>query len=368
MPGLYLESDVGSKRAIIYRFRLSNDMFTAGLQIRDAFDLIRATGALNTTDILKVEGDAHFGFLTALDILDCQYDGYDARWYSDVMIDGTYQQTLAELIAETEPREVKANTTSGFNLGAYAVFNNFKFGGICHHAFEDGGLIGWTGGFADPAEVTFNNCDIDASQGHDWGIYSWENVRRDITINGGTHRYCRQLVSAAGSGGGADQRVKINGAKCYGDANGSTSLGTSSEMRDSEGVDKFGVLTPVVNRLGTTELIDVFSEVRGLTEAYSSSFGCPRLVALCTNQYNLSPGANTATTVTRCRTSVIPGNAIQTSDVDLRGTVVNHTLTVNYDTEKVRIATQSRNVRAIIQARGMQGSGGECRLVRSATE
>jgi hypothetical protein len=160
----------------------------------------------------------------------------------------------------------------------------------------------------------------------------------------------------------------MDNVNLYGDANGSTSYGTSSEMRESEGVDAYGVLTPVVNKLGTTQLTDCISEVRGLTEAYSSSWGCPRLVALVTNQYNAAPGSSTATTITRCQTKVVPGNAIQTSDVDLRGASGSHTLTVNYDDEKVRIAKQSRNVRAIIQAYGMQGSNGQCRLVRSSTE
>jgi hypothetical protein len=70
MNNLYLERDGD----ILARFKISSDMFTAGAQIRDAFDTLR--GYIETTDRFKVEGDAHFGFTKALDLLDCVYDGY----------------------------------------------------------------------------------------------------------------------------------------------------------------------------------------------------------------------------------------------------------------------------------------------------
>lgn len=344
--------------SILHRAKISNDSVTAGLQIRDSFDLIRRS--ILETDTIVPEGDADFGFLYDIALPACTYNGQNTRWYTHTMIDGV------SIGPEGDLTETKGAATCGFHLSeGDTVFNDFLFGGDCQNPTEDGGLLGWDEAMAEDASVVFNNCDIDASQGFDWGVYSWENADRRVTINGGTSRFCRFLVAMAGSGTGG-QHITMNDVRLFGDANGSRSLGASS-LQGGGDPDAYAVLTPALNRGGAIALTDCISECRGLTAEYSSSYGCPRICALGTNKYySTASGEGTQIDIVRCRSTIIPGTARWLSDIEIRGAAPTHDYSVEYDTEKVRIAENSRNARAIALARGLSGEGGRISVYRTA--
>jgi len=247
------------------------------------------------TDVFICAGRADFGRSRELVLPSCTFRSVSranpARWTTDVRIDGS-----------TLDGYTKGDATPGFCLGTFQRFENFYLGGVCWDADEDGGLMGWKGENNDPGELELVNCEIDSSR-HDWGIYSWENTTRSVTMTGGIGRFCRQFISLAGGGGGADQTIIVSGTRFYGDANGSTSLGTSSGPSPDTG----GVLTVAVNKLGSTTLTDCEVDVIGQRVVYAGgAYGCPRIAALGTNWY-FSGSGTVDFTFTRCKINYTPG-------------------------------------------------------------
>lgn len=346
-------------KKIEHRFWQPDDPEGAAEQTRRDLSLVGP--ALKRSDALIVDGSADFGGYFTFPLPPCIYrSGTDrqARWYTHCQIDPV---KVGDVLT-------KPGATPGFTLREYARFENFYIGGACSNPKEDGGLIGWESTFELPAEVEFINCEVDASFGMDWGIYSWENVFRKVTMRGGVLRFCRLGVALAASGAGANQQILLDGVKLIGDANGSCSVdGATSEQRTQDGEgksianDRHAVLSPVLNRLGDTIMRDCESEVHGLVKQYSEYWGCPRIAALCTNRYDAAAGA-TSFRLERCRTKIIPGVAREWNDYDIRH---NGKLAIVYDdaaVEKVKTDCASR----VAAARGGSGEGGELKGWKAA--
>jgi len=322
---------------------LSSDPIEAGFEARKQFDLWRLWTA--HTDVMECTGTIDFGPLQEVKPPECRYNGYGSgRWLTHCMIDAT----------TVDGTTTKPSGTPGICLGRYAHFENFSFGGDCWNRAEDGGLLGWSGADDFDAEVTFVNCDIDASQGMDWGAcYSWENANRKVTIKGGTLRFCRFGVALAASGAAAQQTAILDGVKLIGDANGSTSYGESS----GGDVNTGGVLTAVLNRAGSTVMRDCTVEATGLTKPYNSKWGCPRIAALATNQYYSGAGATTFT-VERCKSKIVPGISQAWYDVDVRGA---GKLSVVEDAAAIA-AAEAENAKRLAEARGGSGEDGSFKV------
>lgn len=284
---------------------LSNDIIEAGREARQQFELW--SPLIQRTDAMACTGTLDFGPHYSVKLPECNYYGEamsanPPRWLTHCMIDATVIDGVT----------TKPSSTPGILIGRYAKFEGMSFGGACWNKDEDGGLIG----FSAPEDSTaeFWNCDIDASGGHDWGIYSWANFKRTLVIKGGTLKFCRLGVAMAASGAAAQQTVTLEGVKLIGDANGSTSYGESS----GGDVNKGGVLTAVLNRSGSTVMRDCSVDAVGLAKPYNGKWGCPRIAALATNQYYSGAGA-TSFTIERCRSKITPGTAQAWYDVDVRG-------------------------------------------------
>ncbi len=320
---------------------LHDDPREAGCDVRELFVLWGPH--IRQTDTLRATGMADFGTDYHVKLPECNYVG-PARWLTHCMIDATTVDGV----------QTKPSGTPGICLGRYAHFENFSFGGDCWNREEDGGLLGWSGADDYDAEVTFVNCDIDASQGMDWGAcYSWENASRKLTIQGGTLRFCRFGVAMAASGAAAQQTVILDGVRLLGDANGSTSYGESS----GGDVNSGGVLTAVLNRSGSTTMRDCTVEAIGLTKPYNSKWGCPRIAALCTNQYYSGAGA-TSFTVERCKVNITPGISQAVYDIDVRGS---GKLSVVYNDEQIQ-AAESAGAKLVAEARGGSGPDGNFKV------
>ena len=322
-------------------FALSIEPLQAGQETRACFELLKPV--VLKTDTIIVAGAADFGSTHTFRALDCKYQSDSknpAKWITHCTIDAI----------SVDGMQTKPSSTPGITLGTYARFEGFSFGGACSNKDEDGGLIG----FSAPEEsyAEFVDCNIDASQGMDWGVYSWSNHIRALRIQGGTLRFCRLGVAMAASGAAAKQTVVLDGVKLIGDANGSTSYGESS----GGDVDKGGVLTAVLNRSGSALLRDCDAEVIGLTKPYNGKWGCPRIAALATNQYYSGAGA-TSFTLERNKVNITPGISQAWYDVDVR----KGKLSIVYDDAAIAAATKSGE-KLVAEARGGSGPDGSVKV------
>lgn len=299
---------------------------------------------IKQTDTLVCSGTIDFGRYYVINLPSCNYASdpkNPAKWLAHHMIDATTVDGV----------QTKPSSTPGIMLGKYAKFDGFSFGGDCWNRSEDGGLLGFS--LPEESYAEFVNCDIDASQGHDWAIYAWSNHKRTVVIQGGSLRFCRFGVALAASGAAAQQTVILDGVKLIGDANGSTSYGESS----GGDVNSGGVLTAVLNRSGLTAIRDCTVEAIGLTKPYNSKWGCPRIAALATNQYYSSSGA-TSFIIERCKVNITPGISQAWYDVDVRS---NGKLSVQYNDQAIK-AAQVAGDKLLVEARGGSGEGGELKV------
>lgn len=325
-------------------FALSADPIQAGQETRAVVDLLRPV--TQKTDTLIVGGTADFGATHTFRTLDCRHasdPNNPAKWITHCTIDGITVDGV----------QTKPSSTPGITFGTYARFENFSFGGQCSNKDEDGGLLGWGTAFTGDGEVELVNCNVDASGGMDWSVYSWANFKRVVTMKGGTLKFCRLGVCLSASGAAANQQITLDGVKLIGDANGSTSYGESS----GGDVDKGGVLTAVLNRSGSVVMRDCTVDATGLTKPYNGKWGCPRIAALATNQYYSSSGA-TSFTIERCTTKITPGTAQAWYDVDVRGS---GKLSIAYNAEKVQ-AAEAAGAKLVAEAKGGSGEGGEFKV------
>ena len=294
-------------------------------RIRDVVNLIGTQ--LTKDDTLTCRGVADFGKDYVFTLPNCKYVGADGQqWLHHMTIDAT---------------ATKPYSTPGFVLGTYQHFDGMRFGGDCWNVEEDGGLLGWGVpldntdpkwvGVSGPGDVVFENCEVDASQGMDWAIYSWSSqYKRTITLKNCVLKYCRFGVSFAGSGDQANQTTLVENCKCYGDANGSHSYGETSNNNPETG----GALSAVLMRGGTATITDSHFEAIGLTEEYDKRYpscsgkgwGCPRLASVCTNQYYSAAG-HTTFAITDCTSAITPNIACVWNDIDIRGTAATTTIT-----------------------------------------
>ncbi len=268
------------------------------------------------TDVIRASGTADFGWTHTLRLPSCRYEGVEggARWLTHTRIDETV----------VDGEVTKSYGTAGFTFRAFIRFTNFYFGGQCWHAHEDGGLLGWDPAFEGEGVAEFHECEIDASGGQDWGIYSWKpfgTAKRTVKIVDSTLHFCRQGVALCGTS--ADQTVILTRVRGYGDANGSHSYGWSSSLDYDNGGENVlnvgGVLAAVVNRRGPVTMTDCTIDVKGLDAPYQAKWGCPRLVAWATNQYYGAPGNGShACYFVRCRATITPGTALATFLHDIR--------------------------------------------------
>jgi hypothetical protein len=307
---------------------LSNRPYLAGDQARTI--IAGLYDEIEETDVILACGRINFGRKLQIDLPSCTWRSNSrsnpARWYTECMIDGTTIDGIT-----------KASATPGICLNTFNRFEGFYFGGTCWNIYEDGGLMGWKGSFETPGELELVNCEVDASRGHDWGIYSWENTTRSVTMTGGIGRYCRMFVALSASGGGAAQTIELDGVRLYGDANGSRSQGESSGPSPVTG----GMLTAALNRAGTTTLTDCEVDSIGLTALYDGgAWGCPRIAALGTNIYYTTAGATTWT-FTRCISRITPNTSTAYYDLDIG--YATGTWTINYDDDAIADARGGTN-------------------------
>jgi hypothetical protein len=319
---------------------LANEQLQAGREARLQLDLWRPY--IKSSDTIACTGTVDFGSTHTLDLPECNYLG-PATWLTHCKIDFTVVDGV----------RTKESSTCGFSIGRYARFENFYFGGDCWDVHEDGGLIGFSPTLEGEGAAFFVNCDIDASHGMDWGIYSWKNALRTVNIYGGTLRFCRFGVALAASGGGARQSVFLDGVRLFGDANGSKSIGESS----GGNVETGGVLTAVLNRAGATTIRDCVGDFVGLKEPYNSKWGCPRIAALATNNYYSSSGA-TSFVLERNRVNITPGISQAWYDADVRGS---GKLSIVYNDEAIAKA-KSEGAQLVVDARGGSGPGGNFKV------
>lgn len=315
---------------------LSDDPETAGGEIRTF--LSTNEGDILSTDTILMSGTADFGDTFTLLLPPAIYrgstaaEGYDpARWLTHTIIDG--------IVGGGDPEDIinqadwdKKSSTAGFTFTSYVRFENFYLGGNCSNIYEDGGLLGWNRDYTGAGIAEFHNCEIDASEGMDWAIYSWENnaTTRRVVITDSIIRFCRFGV-ALGGYGSCWQSAELTRVSGIGDANGSRSQGDSSGPGDPPD-DVGGVLTMVYNRGSSAssgdgpyiKMTDCTSTCTGLDELYDNgAWGCPRIAALCTNAYDfgLSGGTyktNHTTLLIRCNYSITPGVSEEVYDIDIR--------------------------------------------------
>ncbi len=322
-------------------FALSADPVEAGQEIRQVFDLVRD----KRPDTVIAAGTADFGHTHTVDLPNARYVSdpkNPARWLTHCKIDFTVVDGV----------RTKESSTCGFSVREFARFENFHLGGDCWDVNEDGGLIGFHPEHTGPGVLQFKGCDIDGSHA-DWCIYGWRNAPRTVTIEGGTLRFCRFGVALAASGAGAQQTVILDGVRLLGDANGSKSIGESS----GGNVESGGVLTAVLNRLGTTTLRDCRGDFVGLKEPYNSKWGCPRIAALATNNYYSSSGA-TSFVLERNRVNIVPGISQAWYDADVRGS---GKLSIVYNDQAIQ-AAESAGAKLVAEARGGSGENGELKV------
>lgn len=323
-------------------FALSFEPLQAGQETRACFELLKPV--VLKTDTIIVAGTADFGATHTFRALDCKYQSDSknpAKWITHCTIDAITVDGV----------QTKPSSTPGITLGTYARFENFRFGGACSNKDEDGGLIG----FSAPEEsyAEFVGCNIDASAGMDWGIYSWANFKRTLVIKGGTLKFCRMGVAMAASGAAAQQTVTLDGVKLIGDANGSTSYGESS----GGDVNSGGVLTAVLNRSGSAVIRGCAVDATGLTKPYNGKWGCPRIAALCTNQYYSGAGA-TSFTLERNKVSITPGISQAWYDADVRGS---GKLSIAYNEATIAAATKA-GAKLVAEAKGGSGPDGSFKV------
>ncbi len=331
-------------------FALSADPVEAGEQFRVIIDGLRPE--IKQTDTLVCAGTIDFGRYYVIKVPECNYVSdpkNPARWLTHCMIDAT----------TVDGKETKPSSTPGICLGRYAKFTGFYFGGDCWNKDEDGGLIGWGAADTFDAEATFVDSDLDFSRGMDWGFYNWTNAKRVFRQVGGTMRPCRIGAAMAASGAKADQQVIMEGVAVYPNANGSTSYGESS----GGDVNTGGVLTAVLNRGGSVIMRDCTVEAIGLTKPYNGKWGCPRIAALCTNQYYSGAGA-TSFSVERCKVNITPGISQAVYDIDVRG---NGKLSVVYNEEQIK-AAEVAGSKLVAEARGGSNQDGSLKVWSPSAE
>jgi len=272
-----------------------------------AADIIREamawlTPLVERDDVLGSEVNADFGPAIPLHLPACNYAGTGAQlWLTRCEIDGS---------------KSKNASTPGFVLaGNFHYFRRFKLRGDCWNKQEDGGLVGYTPDQDFDAELTFDDCLIDA-EGADWGVFTWKNRLRKIRARRTRFNYCRFGIAAAGSGLDG-QEITIEDCQFVGDANPSASFGASSKMKDDD-----GVLTAVLNRGGDTTIRRSTFAARGLVAQYDKrpavEWGCPRIAVIATNHYSGAPH-KTRFTIEDCRVvSLEPGTATVCNDLDVR--------------------------------------------------
>lgn len=317
---------------------LSDDPETAGDEIRTFLDDNEAS--ILATDTIWMVGEADFGALYSINLPPAIYrgataaeiaEGYDpARWLTQTPVD---------------TRPTKAGDQCGICFTSYVRFENFYLGGVCAEIYEDGGLLSFWKDYTGVGVAEFYNCEIDASGGMDWGIYStWtnENGDRRFVLVDCLLKFCRFGVVMGGYGDGwmSIEMTRVTG---IGDANGSRSQGTSSG-RGLATYDAGSVLTLAYNRGSSStsgpghyiRMVDCSSTCTGLTAFYDGGvWGCPRIAALATNAYDyglqnaadhptnpLENGAyNTGNTsyFIGCTYSIVdPGVSEEVYDIDLR--------------------------------------------------
>lgn len=295
---------------------LPKDDVSAGEKTRVVLDELRQE-IKSIDDVLVVSGQADFGASRTLLLPECTIR--HGRWRTHCKIDRTASEVFHKVSDtpetwESRPGATKLSATCGFSIGRFARFENFFLGGDCWDVNEDGGLIGFVGNAE--AVVEFDGCHLDASQGMDWGLYAWNSgARRTIRMCDTTFDYCAIGIAAAASGG-RGQMVVVDGCLFRGDANGTRSIGASRDMGPDP--NKWGVLTAVLCRMGDVQLRDSHFAARGLKQDDQQGFGCPRIAAAGTNHYYDTSGP-TAWKVERCSSSIIPGTARESCDIDLRG-------------------------------------------------
>lgn len=312
---------------------LSDDPETAGDEVR-AFLADHAEDIL-PTDTIVMSGEADFGDTYTLLLPPAIYrgptlaeDDPPARWLTHTRID-----RIGPVEAPLKP-----GGSAGITFTSYVRFENFYLGGAVSDIHEDGGLLGWPGSYTGHGVAEFVNCEIDASGGMDWGIYSWQNstgIQRTVRITDSIVRFCRFGVALSGSGWQSAELIRVQG---FGNANGSQSYGTSSSKGTAAG-DDGAVLTLVYNRgqdgAPYIRMVDCHVEAIGLTAPYNSGWGCPRIAALATNCYErgLNHEANHPTTPNEpnltyltghtsyflgCSTDITPGISEEVYDIDIR--------------------------------------------------
>jgi len=271
----------------------------------DRAAVIRSTlGGIGTkvieTDTLIARGEADFGKDYVLSLPAACWISEGAVWTTRCKIDAT---------AMTKPKG-----TPGFVLvkGKYS-FKGFTFIGRCYDGNEDGGLIG----FGEPqsdADVTFQDCTLDGSQGNDWLFYNWSAGHRTVRFRNCTLQYARMGLTGLDSSGSYRVAIEAENCKFLGTADGSKSFGESS----GSDVNRGGVLAGVLMRGGKATIRNSFFSSAGLTTEYepTGKFGCPRIAAI-TDQY-YSDGQPCQFLVDGCTFTVVPGTAKAIYDVEAR--------------------------------------------------
>lgn len=322
----------------------------------EAADLIRgylASWTIQQGDVILVGGTADFGPDLALVLPSCTYRGIagrTARWLTRCKID-------AKIINSVE---VKPSSTGGFDCGSFTRFENFYLGGECFDTEEDGGLISYEKTNTGHCVLEFDNCEIDASRGFDWGIYSWVPYARTLTMTDCVFRYCRIGVAFAVNTG-PNSTANLTRVAFYGDANKSKSFAETSQLADDincVGIENCGgLMTPALNRDGTINMTDCSSEIIGERERYNSAWGVPRIAGLCTNNYATAQATGCVANITRCSVDYTPGLESMYNDIDMRNSPV---VNITYDetavaqaqalADKWLLAAQDHGAEAISQA------------------
>lgn len=254
------------------------------------------------TDDLTIRGEADFGKDYVLPLPAARYKMLPGGcWWTRCRIDATATAT-------------KPLGTTGFVLGkGKYLFKSFYVVGRNADPNEDSGTFCHNS--VCDSDVTFEDCTFDGSVNCDWGAYyNWTGGRKSVTFRRCKGSATRHFLSLPSSGG-LTQTFLVEDCDITIDANGSRSFGATSRNHPVMG----SVLTAVLCRGGQGTIKNSRIKVVGLKTPYvQADYGCPRIAAIFTDQFDSTASPGGKVTVDNVSVEVSPGVATVVNDVDVR--------------------------------------------------
>lgn len=281
----------------------------AGDMLRKVTDVLRPS--ILPTDEIRLSGSFKLGQTYAFLFPSCTISGNGPGatvLHTACKIDGT----------GLPPNETKPVGTPGFIVGAgTTTIQDLTLVNECYDKNDDGGLLG--NNIASNLTLNVRRCVLDGRKNCDWVLYSWSGGTKTIAVEDCDLYFARQGIALCGTGSATAHKATVRRNRFFGDANGSTSFGDSSNAKPGE---EWGVLSGIVLRAGSLLAEDNEFWLTGLSKPYDlrekPEWGCTRMACI-TDEYwkpgRSDGGANLRHNITRQMT---PGISKQFYDYDFR--------------------------------------------------